>query len=292
VRHASPRHPRGCLLTVEREYDLQLSHTLWELERMARRGTASEGLRRSLIETHAQHIRYMEDVAQVPRHQRTIVLLQPKPTQALLLLPSEGMTADELQPLAEEFHRRGFIVMATNLAYRTLDKPGRSPVYWQTCADEVENRFDVLAHYSTRVSILGLGMGGLLGLQVATTRRVGEVVALFPTLGSQDGLLDRLRATLHRLMRREEKMPRTWPEQRKAAAHAARANLARATVPFYVLVEDRNDRSEPAQATHAARKLVQRAATKVRVLRPGESASFRDLPPAVFDEILAFLRRA
>jgi len=259
---------------------------------MARRGTASEGLRRSLIETHTQHIRYMEDVAQVPRHQRTIVLLQAKPTPALLLLPAEGMTADELQPLAEEFHRRGFTVMATNLAYRTLDKPGRSPVYWQTCSDEVENRFDVLAHYSTRVSILGLGMGGLLGLQVATTRPVGEVVALFPTLGSQNGLLERWRATLQRLLRREATLPRTWPEQRKVAARAASANLLRASVPFYVLVEDRNDRSEQAQAMQAARKLVQRAATKVRVLRPGEAASLRDLPPAVFDEILAFLRRS
>ncbi len=258
---------------------------------MARRGTASEGLRRSLIETHSQHIRYMEDVAQIPRQQRTTVLLQPKPTHALLMLPAEGMTAEELQPLAEEFHRRGFIVMATNLAYRTLDKPGRSPVYWQTCSDEVENRFDVLAHYSTRVSILGIGMGGLLGLQVATTRRVGEVVALFPTFGSQDGLVERLRATLHRLLRREEKLPRTWPEQRKAASRAAGANLVRAAVPFYVLVEDRNDRSEPGQAAQAARKLVQRAATKVRVLRPGEAASLRDLPPGVFDEIMAFLRR-
>ena len=120
-------------LSLEREYDVQLSHTIWELERAVRRGAASEGLRRSLIEAHGQQLRYMEDIAQVPRHQRSLLLLQPRPSDAVLLLPAEGNGCDQVQPLAEQLHKRGFTVLATNLSMRTLDQPGRSPSYWQTC---------------------------------------------------------------------------------------------------------------------------------------------------------------
>src|SRR5262245_9885416 len=94
-------HPRWSALAVEREYDTQLSHAIWELERAVRRGGASDSLRRTLVETHFQHIRHMEDMEQVPRHQRTTLQLQSRPGDTLLLLPGEGSSADELQTLAE-----------------------------------------------------------------------------------------------------------------------------------------------------------------------------------------------
>src|SRR5262245_11390167 len=93
----------GATLTGEPEYDTQLSHTIWELERSVRRGGASESMRRTLVETHLQHIRHMEEIAQVPRHQRTVMQLQSRPADTLLLLPGEGSAADELQPLADIF---------------------------------------------------------------------------------------------------------------------------------------------------------------------------------------------
>src|SRR5262249_33876987 len=158
-----------------------------ELERTVRRGASSESLRRTLVETHVQHIRHMEEIAEIPRHQRTQLHLQPRPAEALLLLPGEGMSADELEPLAEGFHRRGFGVVTTSPAFRAPGRQGYSPQYWQTRADEAETRYDVLAHYATEISILGVGLAGLIALHVATVRPVARVAALLPTLDAETG---------------------------------------------------------------------------------------------------------
>ena len=290
TRSPEGTHPsRGKPLSLEREYDEQLSHTIWELERSVRRGGASETLRRSLVEAHAQQLRHLEDIAEVPRPQRSQMLLQSRPTDALLLLPGEGAGCDEIQGLADFFFKRGFTVLASNLAYRTLDQPLRSPQYWQTCADEAQNRFDILNHYATRVGVIGVGMSALVALHLSSVRRVSEVVALFPTLGSEASWLERLRATLRRLVLRDARTPRGWAHQRQLAAHAAREQAARLTVPLYLVVEDRQDRSEAGRSASLAHKLASRAATQVKVVAAGTTA--RDLPAAVQDDILAFLRR-
>jgi pimeloyl-ACP methyl ester carboxylesterase len=282
----------GAPLTLERPYESHLSHAIWELERSVRRGGASEAMRRTLVETHFQQIRYMEDLAEVARPQRTMLQLQPRPGDTLLLLPAEGTAADELYGLAEHFYRRGWAVMATNLSYRVLGKPAYSPTYWQTVADEAATRFDILAHYSTRIVVLGVGMSGLVALHLATMRRVSEVVAVFPTFDGEPGFFARLRTTLRKLvLRREEPLPRTWPEQQRLAAQSARATAATVAVPLYVVIEDRDDRSERGRAARAAQKLAQRAATKVRVLRPNEASTVRDLSPSILDDIMQFLRR-
>ncbi len=280
---------RGSPLSLEREYDEQLSHTIWELERAVRRGGASEALRRSLVEAHAQHIRHLEDIAEVPRPQRSQLWLQGRLTDALLLLPGEGAGCDQLQSMGEYFFKRGFTVLATNLAYRTLDQPQRSPQYWQTCADEAQNRYDMLAHYSSRIGVVGVGMSALLALHLASARRVSEVVALFPTLGAEASWLERLRRTLRRVVLRDTRMPRGWAHQRELAAHVAREHAARLTVPLYVVVEDRHDRSEAARSATLAHKLASRAATQLRLVSSGTAPN--SLPGAVQEEILAFLRR-
>ena len=92
------------------------------MERRTRRGPTSDAFRRTLVETHVQHLRHLEEIAQVPRQQRTQLRLQPRPADSLLLVPGEGMPAEELEPLAEGFHRRGFGVMNTSLAFRALDR--------------------------------------------------------------------------------------------------------------------------------------------------------------------------
>jgi esterase/lipase len=278
-------------LTLEREYDTQLSHTIWELERALKRGSTSEALRHSLIEAHGQHLRHMEEIAQVPRHQRSQLLLQPRPTDAVLILPGEGSGCDELQTIGEAFYRRGFTVLATNLAFRSLERPAYTPAYWQTCLDEAENRYDILQHWSTRIAIIGAGLAGLIALHLAVTRRPSEIVALFPAFASEANWLARLRATLRRLVLRDDRPPQDWGHQRTLVTRSAREALGKISVPLFVVAEDRKDRSEMGRSSQVAQRLVHRAATQVRVLRPGEAASLRDLSPGVIDEMLAFLRR-
>jgi hypothetical protein len=208
------------------------------------------------------------------------------------MLPDERSGVDELMGLAESFYRVGFTVLASSLSFRTLDQSAHGPKYWQTCADEAENRCDILAHFSTRVALMGVGTAALIALHVAAARRVSHVLALHPALGSQEGWVDRLQWALRRLVRRDQRMPPGWPHQRRLVAQRARDVLHGLQVPLYVLTEERHDRTEAGRSAHLAGKLVHRAATRVRVLRPGEAAPVRDLPPAVVDEMLAFLRQA
>ena len=78
---------------------------------------------------------------------------------------------------------------------------------------------------------------------------------------------------------RDTRMPRGWAHQRQLAAHAAREQAARLTVPLYVVVEDRQDRSEAGRSASLAHKLAGRAATQVKVVAAGTTA--RDSPAAV-----------
>ena len=134
-------------------------------------------------------------------------------------------------------------------------------------------------------------MGALIALHLATTRRVSAVVALFPSLGSEATWLERLRATLRRVVLRDTSTPSGWQHQRRLAARAAHEAAGKVPVPLYLLVEERKDRSEAARSARIAQKLLHRASTQVRLLRPGEATGIRELSPAIQDEIFAFLRR-
>lgn len=274
-----------------RDYDSRLGHTVWELERALKLGHDSEALRRALIEAHLDHTRQVEDRVGLPRPQRSWLLMQPRPTDALLLLAGEGAGADETLAIGEHFHQRGFTTFGTSLAYRDLVDVSRGPHYWQTCADEAETRYDILAHWATRIAVLGVGLGALMALHLASVRRVSAVLAVLPTLHVGEPWRVRLQATLRRLMRRESKTPPGWQHQRHLAAESARGVTSRLRVPLFVLAEDRRDRSESGRSTQAAQKLVSRTATQVRLLRAGEATSARDLPPALLDELIAFVRQ-
>jgi phosphoribosylformimino-5-aminoimidazole carboxamide ribonucleotide (ProFAR) isomerase len=112
-----------------------------------------------------------------------------------------------------------------------------------------------------------------------------------PAFGSEPNLLERLRVALRRIVLRDKRMPTGWSHQRELAAEAARTTASKSTVPLYVLVEARGDRSEAGRSARLAQKLVHRTATQVRVLQAGEAASVRDLSPALQEEIVGFLRR-
>jgi dienelactone hydrolase len=206
-------------------------------------------------------------------------------------LPAEGNGCDQVQPLAEQLHKRGFTVLATNLSLRTVDQPGTSPNYWQTCLDEAENRYDILMHWSTRIAVIGVGFSGLLAFHLAATRRPNGVVAFFPTFDPEETWMQRLTAKVRGWFQRGARPRQGWAHQRVLATRSARETLAKVTVPLFVLAEDRDDRSSAGRSAQAARKLAQRPSTTLRVLRPGESAGVKDLSPAVLDEVLAFLRR-
>jgi pimeloyl-ACP methyl ester carboxylesterase len=247
-------------------------------------------MRRAVAEAHREHLNQLEERAGVPREQRSFLVLQQRPGDSILLLPGEGAGCDELRAAGEFFHRNGYSVLASSLAFRTLGEPGRSPLYWQTCVDEAENRYDILQHWSTRVVVLGVGLGATIALHLAAVRRVAAVLALFPTLHAAPGWRDHLRALLRKITPWRPTPAPSWSTQRELAAAGARDTMEKIAVPLFVLAEERRDRSDAGRSAQAAQRLMSRRATEVRVVRPGEVTSVAALPAALLEQMVTFAR--
>lgn len=274
----------------ETEYDPQVAHTIWELERRVRRGRTSDATRRVLLSAHVDQLRMIEERLDVPEAGRSVAFLQNRVAPGVLMLPGEGETCEHLEPLGRALYRRGFNVLASSLSYRELGQPTRSPYYWQTCLDEAENRYDMLNHYASRVSVVGVGLGAAIALHLASRKRVHAVVALYPTLDARVGLSERLRGLMRRVFPRWMAAPAGWETQRHVAADEARRKAPKLTVPIFAVAEERRD-GESGRATRSAKKLQAAGLAEIELLPRGRDAVPGELPDATLDNIVAFLRR-
>ncbi len=272
------------------EYDSQVAHTIWELERRVRRGRTSDATRRALLSAHIDQLRMIEERLGLPEAGRSFALLQSRVAPAALLLPAENEACEHLVPLAEHLHRRGFNVLVSSLSYRRLGQPPHSPQYWQTCLDEAENRYEMLNHYASRLSVVGVGLGAVMALHLASKKRVHAIVALYPTLEVPVGLNDRLRALVRRVFPRWMSNPPGWSMQRRMAAEGARSKLQQLNVPVLAVAEDRRDGDE-GRVTRAAQKLGASDVAQVELVPRGRGAVAGDLPENTLDTLVAFLRR-
>ena len=276
-------------LASKPEYEPQIGHTIWELERKVRRGRTSDATRYALVRAHVEQLRQIEERLDVPPEGRSFALLQERAVPAILMLAGEGQTCENLRPLATRLHARGLSVLATSLAYRQFDRPGVTPTYWQTCLDEAENRYDMLEHCTTEIAVVGVGLGAALALHLAARKRVHAVVALFPILDTQLGLGEQLRAVLRRLMRSRQGTPATWSMQRRMAARLAQEKVA--ATPVIVVSEDRRDRSDTGRSLHAARALAAHKPVHLILLPPGHPASPDTLPDDIVNRVLEQLNK-
>ena len=276
-------------LASKPEYEPQIGHTIWELERKVRRGRTSDATRHALVRAHVEQLRQIEERLDVPPEGRSFALLQERAVPAILMLAGEGQTCENLRPLATRLHARGLSVLATSLAYRQFDRPGVTPTYWQTCLDEAENRYDMLEHCTTEIAVVGVGLGAALALHLAARKRVHAVVALFPILDTQLGLGEQLRAVLRRLMRSRQRTPATWSMQRRLAARLAQEKVA--ATPVIVVSEDRRDRSDTGRSLHAARALSAHKPVHLILLPLGHPASPDTLPDDIVNRVLEQLNK-
>jgi dienelactone hydrolase len=235
-------------------------------------------------------MRLIEVRAGVEEAGRSFVLLQERVAPGVLLLPAEGQDCGPVRRLAERLFDRGFTVLASSLAYRTLDLPGISPIYWQTCLDEAENRYDMLQHYTSRVGIVGVGLGAAMALHVATTKHVHNVVALFPTFDARVGIGEKVRGLLRRVLTRRKKTPAGWPAQRSMAAENGRQAVAKHAIPLLVIAEDRRDRSDAGRSVRVARRLAAQIGAPIHLLPAGEVESPDGLPRESVEKLVNFLR--
>jgi len=233
-------------------------------------------------------MRMVEERLGVPQAGLTFARLQNRVAPGVLILPGEGETCEHLRPLAEQFYRRGFNVLASSLAYRDLDE--RRPNYWQTCLDEAENRYDMLNHYASRLSVVGFGLGAALALHLASRKRVHAVVALYPTLEARVGLTERLRSLMRRAFPRWMTTPPGWDMQRRMAADGARNKAATLSVPIFAVAEDRSD-GDAGRSVRSVRKLETHRLAEVELVPRGRGTAQADLPDSTVENIIAFLRR-
>ena len=97
-------------LASEQEYDSQIAHTIWELERTVKHGRASDATRRALIEAHASQLQLLEERYGVPSDSRSFLLLQKRIAPGLLMLPAEGVGCEGLRSAGRFFNRAGLSV--------------------------------------------------------------------------------------------------------------------------------------------------------------------------------------
>lgn len=277
------------MTTSDREYDSAVAHTIWELERSVKRGRVSDATRRILVEAHAQQLQTIEERAGVGPDERSFVMLQPNIATAILMLPSEGRGCGELKSVGRFFHRAGFSVLATSLAYREVNRAGYSPQYWQTCLDESLQRYDMLNHYASRMLVLGVGLSATIALHVAVERKVAGVIALFPKLHADIALRERLRIALDRFLPRRQG-PAAWAVQRRFAADAGRQAAAKVDLPMFVVVDADTLNREESRSVRTAKRLLARRAEDLREV-PTVQASPEQLPELVLEDIARFARR-
>jgi len=278
----------GLPRTSNQEYDPQIAHTIWELERRVRRGRTSDATRRVLLAAHIDQMRMVEERLGVAPTGLTFARLQNRVAPGVLILPGEGEDCEHLRPLAEALYRRGFNVLASSLAYRALGD--QRPYYWQTCLDEAENRYDMLNHFASRLSIVGFGLAAALALHIASRKRVHAIVALYPTLEARVGLSERLRGLMRRAFPRWITTPPGWDTQRRMAADEARDKARKLSVPIFAVAEDRFD-GAAGRAARSARKLETHRLAEVELIPRGRNTVQADLPDATLEHIVAFLRR-
>jgi hypothetical protein len=285
-------NPEGTLLASEREeYDSQIAHTIWELEQSVRKGRVSAETRRVLIEAHASQLEIIEERAGIADSHRSHLLLQNRIAPGILMLAGESGGTEEMRQLARFFHRAGFNVLVTTLAWREHDRPGYSPTFWQTCLDEASNRFDMLSVYSNRVTVLGCGLSAALMVHLARQKQLQALIALFPTLHAEVSFRERFRLLLNRWIPRRAKTPPEWTSQRRMAADLARQRAKGLEVPTMLVVEDLHDKSEQGRSAATAERLFSRRADEVKRV-PTAQASPRLLPQLILEKLVAFARNS
>jgi hypothetical protein len=245
--------------------------------------------RRVLIEAHASQLEIIEERAGIDESHRSFLLLQNRIAPGILMLAGENGSTEEMRPVARFFHRAGFNVLVTTLAWRDHDRPGYSPTFWQTCLDEAANRFEMLRVYSNRITILGWGLSAALMVHMTRKEQVHSLIALFPTLHADVSFRERFKLLLRKWIPRKATTPPSWTSQRRLAVDLARQRAKGLEIPTMLVVEDLHDKTEQGRSAATAERLFSRRADEVKRV-PTAQASPRLLPQLILEKLVAFAR--
>lgn len=101
---------------------------------------------------------------------------------AVLLIHGLGASPYETRPLGEYLHRIGFTVYGIRLPGHGTSPAELRVTTLAQWASAVKDSYDLLSKGHARVYVVGVSLGGLLALEIATERPVAAVVTVAPAL--------------------------------------------------------------------------------------------------------------
>jgi len=239
----------------------------------------------------AMHWAAFEEAQGVPPAQRTF-LVEPKRSTApaVLLVHGGGGSPEDMAGLAADLARGGRIAFAPLLPAHGLGDEALEAIRFEALVGRALEAFDLLtAEAGVPPTLVGLSLGGVLGIRIATRRQPAAFVALAPALrpfvvrravSLAGEALVRPRAALVRYR---------WQREVWRGIQATEPEIPRVEAPLLVM----HSRDDASVSRRGARLLHDGASSSSKRLhlvdRQGHVLSQAPEPEVVFGPIRAFL---
>ena len=104
--------------------------------------------------------------------------LLPGGTKGVLLIHGFTGSPSEMRLLGDYLHQLGYTVLAVRLCGHGTNVKELRETNWRHWFSTVENGYHILKGLCSKITVVGLSMGGLLSLKLAAEYPVSKVVSL------------------------------------------------------------------------------------------------------------------
>jgi alpha-beta hydrolase superfamily lysophospholipase len=276
VSSATPGNTRTQLLNV--------SDTVWALERMNKEKALPLAERVNLLRSHYELQQLKEENLDIPKRDRSFLYLQEKPSATVLLVPGGHSTPAQYFKLGRHLYRAGMTVYCSLLPNEAAVGAQQGGVPWQLSLAELEMRYGMLELLDVPIHVVGSSFGSILCVNLAARHKMASLTLLSPPLSPSLKFSERMALTWGRLFPRLfERMvadsPHRWKADRYSAVRAASKQLRGLEAPVLALHAADNPEIGPAGIKRVAKAMGSRAKTVLMekgghlLLEGSESAS-------------------
>lgn len=104
--------------------------------------------------------------------------LFPGGTNGVLLIHGFTGSPAEMRLLGEFLHKEGYTVLAPRLCGHGTTVEEMANTKWPQWYSSVEDAYHILKAICSKITVIGLSMGGLLGFKIATDYQVDKIISL------------------------------------------------------------------------------------------------------------------
>ncbi len=258
VSSAIPGNTRTQLLNV--------SDTVWTLERINEESSLPLEERVNLVRSHYELQQLKEENLDIPKRDRSFLYLQETPSATVLLVPGGHSTPAQYFKLGRHLYRAGMTVYCSLLPNEAAVGAQQGGVPWQLSLAELEMRYGILALLDVPIHVVGSSFGSILGVILAARHPVASLSLLSPPMSPKLKFSERMALTWGRIFPRLfERMitdsPHRWKADRYSAVREAGKQLRGLQAPVFAIHAADNPEVGPAGLKHVARTMGGRANT-------------------------------